>query len=212
MCALIGSYDIVRFKQLVALNSYRGCHSWSGVMFDQYGELRIEDKGFGEFDDRFLLNAQPGWYVFGHIQAPTTEARTFDSIHPAEGKDSLLWHNGILLGPTIVELQAMLNLPKVKWDTELLANLIDSQGFDGLKTLNGSFSCARYTKQAGLHFFRNDISPLFYNTDGDISSTQFEGSVSTQPGVVYDFNFKFKHLVETLTSFHNNEQPFFFIE
>lgn len=212
MCALVGSYDLVKFKELIALNSSRGSHSWSATIFTRYGDIRLQVKNMGEFNLSFLINAMPGDYVFGHIQAPTTEARGMEAVHPAISPTSMLWHNGILLPSTIAQLQVETGLTNEQWDTKLLAAKIDKDGWDGLLDLKGSFSCARYTPDNGLHFFRNDISPLYYDAEGNISSTEFEGSVETAPGRVYTMSFQYGHLLTTETTFKNKESPFFFFD
>lgn len=212
MCALVGSFDLLKFRELVELNSSRGSHSWSCTIFNKYGDIRVLNKGMGQFDFRTLLDAKAGDYVFGHVQAPTTEARDITSVHPAFAGDSYLWHNGILLASTIAQLQVETELLDEKWDTKLLAAKIEKDQWEGLLEVQGSFSCARFNNAEGLHFFRNEISPLFYDMSGNISSTKFENSVPTDPGRVYMMSFKYEHLLKTDQTFKNNENPFFFTE
>ena len=79
MCAIFGSFDKEKFFELAKLNSYRGSHSYSIAYYDRKN-VAIVDKGFGEFPEIDLDN---NYYYIGHVQAPTTDSKDKNSIHPA---------------------------------------------------------------------------------------------------------------------------------
>ena len=109
-----------------------------------------------------------GYYYIGHQQAPTTEAKDLQAIHPAVEDGALLWHNGIIKADDVVRLQRLYETDE-KWDTQLL--LRDYLDTCNLSQIDGTFACVLYSDYQ-LRIFRNEISPMFYNEQGDISSTK----------------------------------------
>ena len=79
---------------------------------------------------------------------------------------------------------------------------------NSLDVVDGTFSCARYDKQ-DLYLFRNEISPLFYDEDLNISSTKFENSKDTEAGVMYFMNLQRSEL-EPMKRFETKENPYYF--
>jgi len=140
-------------------------------------------------------------YYLGHVQAPTTDSV---ETHPSNINGDLLWHNGIIKDYQVQEWKQ--ELGNVDWDTELLHRHLVLGG--ELDNVDGTFSCARYTKD-NLFLFRNEISPLFYDDDMNISSTKFDGSFETEAGVMYQMNLV-NNSLEPLSRFETKENPYYF--
>jgi glutamine phosphoribosylpyrophosphate amidotransferase len=183
--------------------------------------MTIKKQGLGQinYDDIQMLD---GHYGIVHVQAPTTDAKSLDSVHPAISviestfvKDkytkhikptSCLWHNGIIKDDCVKELQQKQN-SSVVWDTALLLKEVDF-GFTNLNRIDGSFSCLYYCN-GRMYLFRNDISPMFYDEYLNISSTKFEGSVATPPNKVLSVDTYYRVLHEVF-EFETVENPYFF--
>lgn len=187
MCAIVVAYDTATAIELFKLNSYRGVHSHSVAIFDEYDGLIFLHQGEGELDPSLLNNFKRGTIVM-HSQAPTTQN---SGIHPAALVDIddnayLLWHNGIIKPYVIEELKQKYNL-ETDWDTQLILNefLMDAN-----YSIDGSYACVmyRYPKvdelTGNIQIFRNEIAPLFYSHRG-ISSTKFEGSIPVPANQVF---------------------------
>lgn len=219
MCAIIGSRNLEKLKELVSLNSYRGSHSYSLSTYNLYtGLLTISQKRLGTID---LSNYSiaPNDYAIVHVQAPTTDARTEDFIHPAVlninsqpsyNPDFALWHNGIIKAETVKN-----NIDKylTSWDTmQILRALVQANSYSILNEFDGTFSCLMYNRaDLCLKLFRNEISPMFIDDDLNISSTKFTGSVETQPNVVIKLNLA-KNKIILVDEFKTVENPYYFGE
>lgn len=222
MCAIIGSFDTKKLHELVSLNSYRGSHSYSFSVYDTYtGTLVLRKRNLGTID---LSKIEVPYRHYGvvHIQAPTTDSKDLESVHPARldlistwqvDKDNkheqykqYLWHNGILKEDTIKQLQDRNGL--VKWDTMLILLGLASDGWYSIGKLDGSFSCLYYVG-GSLYLFRNEISPMFIDDDMNISSTKFAGSRATDPNKVLMMNFSTK-TASPIFTFKTVENPYFF--
>lgn len=207
MCSIIGSKSKERLQQLAELNEYRGTHSHSVAVFDENNDLAYIYRGFGKLvlsDHNF--SDYPGHYFIAHQQAPTTEAKGVQAIHPAYEDESLLWHNGIIKADDIARLQRLYETDE-KWDTKLL--LRDYLDTGNLSQIDGTFACVLYSDYQ-LRIFRNEISPMFYNEQGDISSTKFEGSMSVPANKVLSFTPNEEVLLSQISEFTTKENPYFF--
>lgn len=207
MCSIIGSFDVERLRELAALNSYRGTHSHSLFVFSPEKDLMYAYRAFDEIDfDKHLYAIRPGDYIIAHQQAPTTESKGMESIHPAEFKGMYLWHNGIIKDHEVKRLQDKY-APFCTWDTRLmLVQYMTTKTFDDL---DGTFACALYDDRQ-LYLFRNEISPLFYNDDGDISSTKFDNSMSLPANKILTFNPGDDNMLTVMSHFKTKENPYYF--
>jgi len=213
MCAISGSLDTDKLKELTELNSYRGSHSHSFSIYDVNNRLLTVSKAFGEID-LDLIKVPEGCYGITHTQAPTTDNRNKDSIHPAAVQDDdrvhCLWHNGIIKNKHINVMQKELNSNDT-WDTKLLLMQVIREGVP--KDVDGTFSCVLFKSTDASHgdlfLFRNEISPLFIDDDMNISSTKFDGCAPTVPNYMYKMDLKNK-LVEECGEFRTVENPYFF--
>tara|TARA_R100001460_G_scaffold4800_4_gene13549 strand:- start:22938 stop:23564 length:627 start_codon:yes stop_codon:yes gene_type:complete len=207
MCAIFGSFEVNKLKELALLNSYRGERSFS---ISEYSpntkKLLTKQKCMGRFSlDNVELTA--GMYYVAHIQAPTTEASAIESIHPSDRNDGhdLLWHNGILKENFVEEMQSALS-SDLKWDTGLLHDwLIEDKS---LNDVDGTFACLRYV-DGDIKLFRNEISPLFVDSKLNISSTKFPGAEPLIPNKIWTLDFK-EYIMNEGPSFTTKENPYYF--
>jgi len=209
MCSIIGSFNREKIKQLAELNAYRGQHSHSVYVFDEDSyDVIYSHRGIGPLDlDQHEL---PAGYIVVHQQAPTTDNKDESSIHPAQIGKHLLWHNGIVKAEAIKCLQRKFN-STVSWDTKLI--LLSMIYTDNVQDIDGTFSCLYYDCQK-LVLFRNEISPMFYDHNGNISSTKFENSLPLPPNVIWKFNPR--HVIfddcNNINMFATVENPYFFMD
>ena len=180
MCSIFASMDADEFRELYKLNSYRGTHSYSVSQFNGKG-IDVIRQDFGEMPDVAVLEDQ---LIIGHSQAPTTEEKSLDNVHPSEYYGCYLWHNGIIKHHQIAEWQKDYGFDW-KWDTQWLNFILTSSDFDVLSEVDGSFACLWYD-QAFLYLFRNENCPMFMK-GSTISSTKFDGSESIDANIIYKF-------------------------
>jgi|SRR6056300_7480 len=207
MCSIIGSFDVKRLRELAALNAYRGTHSHSLFVFDKNYNMMYAYRGMDELDiDKHLFAIKDDDYIIAHQQAPTTDAKTMASVHPAEYNGKYLWHNGIIKDKDVKRLQEQYDNAE-NWDTKLiLMHYAQTGNFDGL---DGTFACVLYDNKK-LYLARNEISPLFYNDLGDISSTKFSGSVKVPANKLLTFNFNDVNMDNVVNEFITVENPYYF--
>ncbi len=168
MCSIVGSFDKNEIIELVALNRHRGEHSHSISLYDVEQLTIISTiRKMGPLDPEDIFIPQ-GCYCIVHQQAPTTDNKSLDNIHPAEKQGELLWHNGILKAKEVKRLQKKHNT-KESWDTMLLLQDLIQEGYP--KEIDGSFSCL-FCDGVDVFLFRNAIAPMFVNAKLDISSTK----------------------------------------
>jgi asparagine synthetase B (glutamine-hydrolysing) len=208
MCSIIGSHSIEKIKELAELNAYRGQHSHSVYVFGYYtNEVLYSHKGLGplNIDDHDL----PSGYIICHQQAPTTDNKDLNSVHPAQIGKSLLWHNGIIKAHEIKRLQQYLE-STCTWDTKLLLQYLVNEDTEALHCIDGTFSCVWYDSE--LLIFRNEISPLFIDDWANLSSTKFDKSVSVEPNKVWTFNYtadNISSMLELCSTFETVDNPYF---
>lgn len=207
MCAIVGSFDINRLYDMIQINAYRGSHSHSLYAFNQDMDIVYNTKGFGSLEMSKLPSLPENCYYISHQQAPTTNSKTFESIHPATYDQKLLWHNGIIKDSDVKRLQKELNTD-LTWDTKLL--LMYYNKTYNLDNINGSFACVLYDTE--LFVFRNQISPLFINNKNDISSTKIDDFTSIKSNIVFKFNPFSENALTYSKKFDTFENPYFFIE
>jgi len=220
MCAIVGSRSIDILKDLVALNSYRGSESYSYSWYNVYtNSLVIAERGFGALNvDEIILPSD--CYGIVHIQAPTNNEDNYSTIHPAimmkepypeYTPDYALWHNGIIKADVVDKFSEETG---TKWDTGQILSKITTSGqkwWDCLNFFDGTFSCLLYVRSKGLFMFRNQISPMFVDTNFNISSTKFEGSTHTKPDTVWKID-PLEVKMDEIGSFNTVENPYYFGE
>jgi hypothetical protein len=219
MCAIFGSTDKEKFIELAEQNQYRGKSSFSISMFvtsryenyDNHSLIqhKLTHKKSGLFNaeaiERYTEDNPTHWitYYLGHVQAPTTDS---DDIHPSEIVGDLLWHNGIIKDYQVTDWKRQYGM--LDWDTGLLHRHFVLGG--ELDNIDGTFSWARYEYGPGaLTLFRNEISPLYYDDNLNISSVEFENSHETESGVQYLMDIRRSEL-EPMKRFETKENPYYF--
>jgi glutamine phosphoribosylpyrophosphate amidotransferase len=201
MCGIFCSFDSKKAKELLTLNSYRGSHSYS---FTVVGDEPI--RGLGEFDVSLL---DKDGYKICHVQAPTTEARGYDSIHPAEFDGMRLWHNGIVKDFDVKRLQQKYGVD-TSWDTMLILYELSSANWEeNLSEINGSFACI-LQENGMVYAFRNEISPLFYDNEMNISSVIFNDSRPLPPNRMFVLDLGRRKIEDIGCSFKTKENPYYF--
>ncbi len=214
MCAIVGSFDTNKLRELAVLNSYRGQHSHSIAYYNVAEKTLTVTQNLGDLplDE---INIPEGHYGICHIQAPTTEAKDRSSIHPASLYDGqaihALWHNGIVKDSSVQKLKEELNSPQSTWDTELILRKVATTGSPD--KIDGTFSCLWFKPyeygRGDLILFRNEISPMFIDNDMNISSTKFENSTSTKANYMLKMDFT-DNTLHPVGVFETVENPYFF--
>jgi len=208
MCSIIGSFSKEKIAELVKLNLYRGQHSYSYSYYNPEENTIQVNRGLGELplDD---INIPEGHYCIAHMQAPTTENKDINSVHPAYYGDALLWHNGIIKAKWVNERKQQYENDRYNtWDTYLILRQYVDDG--RLNDIDGTFSCVFYSPMEGLLLFRNEISPLFIDKDHNISSTKFDFSSPLEPNITWIFN-PGEFIIED-SIFNTVENPYFFMD
>lgn len=207
MCSITGSFSKEILAALVQLNAYRGQHSHSVYVFERFSNrVLYSHRGLGELN--LEEHNLPEGYIVVHQQAPTTENKDESAIHPAQINENLLWHNGIVKADEIKRLQEELE-STISWDTKLI--LLKLMLYSSVKDIDGTFSCLWYDG-TNLFLFRNEISPMFIDADGNISSTKFPGSEPIDPNLLWIFTPSYPTLVEYIEEFNTVENPYFFAD
>jgi glutamine phosphoribosylpyrophosphate amidotransferase len=205
MCSIIGSFSKDKIVDLVKLNLYRGQHSYSYSYYNPEDNFIQVNRGLGEIP-LDAINIPEGCYCIAHMQAPTTENKDINSVHPAYSGSALLWHNGIIKTKWINERKQQYEGDRYNtWDTYLILKQYTDEGH--LNNIDGTFSCVYYSPMEGLQLFRNEISPLFIDKDHNISSTKFDYSSPLKPNIIWNFN-PGESIIEDGT-FNTVENPYF---
>lgn len=205
MCSIVSSLSKDKIKELIELNRYRGEHSCSITYYD-YVENRIVSirRSLGSLDINDIKIPE-NCYCICHQQAPTgKDNKDFASIHPAEYVGQLLWHNGILKPKTIYQLQNEFG-HETSWDSSLLLKKL--WYYDIPVDIDGSFSCIYWSNQK-FYVFRNEIAPLFIDSEMNISSTKFDGGASLEPNIMHILDLQQKKVLNTQQTFNTMENPY----
>ena len=207
MCSIIGSLDKETIVGLCELNAYRGQHSHSISYYDlenNYFSGIHRSLGPVNYNN---IDIPENSYCVVHMQAPTTEDKSSNNIHPAMSHGKILWHNGIIKEKEIQRLQEVYGEVDT-WDTYILLKHMMTVGTPA--NIDGSFSCL-YFDSYRMYLFRNEIAPMFIDDDFNISSTKFPKSNPTEPNSLLLFEPGLKSLVPIL-NFNTVEYPYYFGE
>ena len=203
MCSIIASFSKEKLLELYKLNAYRGELSYSLAAFentDNKIQLNIMMKDKGKLPEVLLTDMHhfDNAFYIAHSQAPTQES---DNIHPAVYGNCFLWHNGIIKQKT---------LTSGTWDTEWILEQITNYGWSSLSRIDGTFACIMYN-DGELFVFRNEISPLFYDTNLNFSSTKFIDSIALPADMVFKMNLKHRKITP-VAFFETMENPYYIPE
>ena len=213
MCSISASYYKSVLGDLVKQNLYRGSLTHSYTSFDirdDFSSMNTINRNNFPLDDIEKIRFVSGELNIVHTQAPTSKS---DRIQPAYAYDSsqhmpsYLWHNGIILNEEISRLNKILGTD-FDFDTDLLLYILDNN-INLLSDIAGSFSCIYY-REGALCVLRNEIAPLYYNKYGDMSSTEFKGSISLPPNKIFVVSMKdTKFTLTEVKSFKTKANPYY---
>lgn len=142
-------------------------------------------------------------FKIGHFQAPTGES---SRNHPARYMNSFLWHNGLVKSFDIQRMQELSDTDET-WDTSLILQNIVDCGWETLSDINGSFAC--FFLERRLTVFRNEISPMFFDSNMNFSSVKFKGSSALPPNKVFEIDLISRKLKENPHEFTTRENPYY---
>lgn len=216
MCSIIGSSNIIKLKELIQLNLYRGNSTFSITEIDiKTNKIKSVNKFLSNYvDDKLdIYKNMNNIYYIVHIQAPTNSCGlNEENIHPAYYKkyNNYLWHNGIILQKDINFLSnKYFTGEKYYWDTKILIDLLSEHKFKVLDDIEGSFACLFHNNE-NLYMFRTTSCPLFIDKELNISSTKFDNSESIEVGKVYKLDIKQKNFF-IIKDFTCKDNPYFFL-
>jgi len=205
MCAITASFDKNKLEELYKLNSYRGelSYSLSSFTYKDFTtntiSLNVLMQDSNKMPEGLIKNLSLGGkYFIAHSQAPTTSSK---NIHPAAFGDTMLWHNGII---------KQKNLTENTWDTQWLLEQIINYGWSVLSRIDGTFACIMYNS-GELFVFRNEIAPMFYDSNLNFSSTKIESFRELPPNKVFKVNLPYK-TIEPIAYFDTLENPYYIPE
>lgn len=215
MCSIIGAFNKEKLLELVKLNQYRGNFSYSISVFDNSEGIVSSYKQFGEFNLDLVPEKKPLQYYIAHVQAPTGGLiYEYSRIHPSyiEESKSFLWHNGILKTNTIKELRQKL-ITSRNWDTYLLHEDLDVEGFEGLNNIDGSFGCIYIISNPKPKFyvFTSDIITLYIDNNFNLSSVSIPNSERIIPNKVYELDIITKKK-NVCFEFNSKSSPYYFVD
>jgi glucosamine 6-phosphate synthetase-like amidotransferase/phosphosugar isomerase protein len=219
MCAIFGSKEQSMFEVLLEANKARGNFASSLVTLMKNPAGQIDDvtvrkeQGVYTFE-KLKLSAKKHVYYMGHVQAPTSSARTYnyDTSHPFEQEDWLIFHNGVLTNHEClnavyckwnenpVDTSVISCMLQEKWN-ELKDNKARASSTDEVKIietickrLQGTFAlCIVNTTSLNVYLTRQG-STLYYDSNGNFSSIKGKTMDEVPEGKILkltkDFTFK----------------------
>lgn len=219
MCGISGSADKERAFKFYQSNLPRGYYS-SGyydiqkTISSARNHLVKKEGCFEEAQCPYVEKLTS--YFLYHSRGPTVETKEFipDNNHPFMYGDWVVAHNGVIsnfkeLGIQYFPLQDFTDKTDSSIIPQLLSILPMSQA---LETLKGTFAVWMYnTKEHQLYLARSG-STLFFNPEGDFSSTEFKGALSVEEGRIYTVETKTATPFKIIMGNHfSHNSPYFFI-
>lgn len=216
MCAIFGSTNKENFVKLYELNKPRGISASSAIVITGSNWMQLI-KSDGAFDENRLYR---GSYYLGHCQAPTTLKQEFnyETSHPFAWKRFLVAHNGIITNAEELAKEYKLDYYNtVQVDSSVIPALIglfyhlnNSTPLHEIikrvaELLKGTFTCYILDDRSSRIFLIRCGSTLFYDKEGNFSSTKFEHAIPFEEGRVGE-------IVNGKITYHNTficNSPFF---
>jgi len=219
MCSIFGSADQSMFEVLYEANKARGNFASSLLTLMKTPAGNIDDvsilkqEGYINFEKQKLKPKNHAYYM-GHVQAPTSSVRkyNYDTSHPFEQEDWLVFHNGVLTNheslneqycswnENSVDTSVIVCMIQEKWN-ELKGGKSRASSTDEVKIieticerLNGTFAlCIVNTTSLNVYLVRQG-STLYINDKGSYSSIKGEGWEEVPEGKILkltrEFTFK----------------------
>lgn len=165
MCGIVVTNDPKKIMMMYEANADRGKHSYSVCALDKTNKSIWLERELGMLTADNLSNMinvtkdAVVWIL--HNQAPTTEARGIDNVHPYYNAkyNSYTWHNGILK-PGFVAKHGEV------WDTVVLSEYLNRENGSDLSEVDGSFAFVHLIDGKSLFIGRNEIAPMFVDYNG----------------------------------------------
>jgi|TARA_R110002167_G_scaffold55962_5_gene158992 glutamine phosphoribosylpyrophosphate amidotransferase len=212
------------FEVLYEANKARGTFASSVCSLRDTSQHLVKAEGAIDFD-KFMIDSEAD-YFFGHVQAPTSKKRIWDSdtSHPFDTFSWMVCHNGVLtnddnLRDLIKGTSALKDNPV---DTSVIGALLDQYHSDTAlrlkpvqviekvaSKLEGTFALSILLKETNELFITRVGSILHYDNRGNFSTMKGNGFKELKEGVIMRLN--------TRTSRWNKvgsypvESPFVFI-
>ena len=194
MCAIFGSTSKEKFVKLYELNKPRGVSASSYLTITDSNWIDCY-KSAGAFDENKL---KPSKFYLGHCQAPTTLNQDFNSelAHPFYWNRFYVAHNGIITNVEELCEKYFIKHKDIKVDSSVIPALIgyffhiknSDQLQDIIKRvaelLKGTFACYIVDDRSNRIFLIRSGSTLFYDKDGNFSSTKFDHAIPFEEGRV----------------------------
>ena len=221
MCAIFGSADVIKFRELYNLNSHRGVSAHGLVLLhrEKFDDRSYIIKGQGVYDrfDDLIQNKDTYKYFTGHTQAPTSSAQVFNepTSHPFFCGEWVVSHNGIITN--FKELTKLVSADKINvvdssiipalLDIETTSITIETRIVKVLSKIKGTHSTTIYNTFLDRLYIARCGSTLYIDDNGNYSSTEFEGSESIKDGTLLEYK---DNKFEFIDSFTSNS-PFFIL-
>ena len=191
MCGISGSFNEVQAYNMYLDNLNRGYYS-SGLFVINKDSYPITFKKEGKWDTiPTVFDSQHQLYWLYHSRGPTVETTKFipNNNHPFFFGDWVVSHNGII--SNFKELGEKY-FPGFDFtgctDSCIIPRILTiKQNIpQALEELKGTFAIWAYNIKDKKLYIARSASTLFYNSDGDFSSTFFKGSTPLPEGIVFE--------------------------
>jgi glucosamine 6-phosphate synthetase-like amidotransferase/phosphosugar isomerase protein len=221
MCAIFGSPDFSMFEVLYEANKQRGNFASSLITLMKNASGIVDDvsivkqEGYIDLVKQKIKPKDHAYYI-GHVQAPTSAVRkyNYDTSHPFEQEDWLVFHNGVLTNHESLNEQYC-NWNENPVDTSVIPCMLQEAWLDHklgkkkrssvdevgvietvLNRLEGTFALAIINTLTLNVYLARQGSTLFINEAGSYSSIQGKGWVELPEGKVVKLtkDYKFKEV------------------
>jgi len=221
MCAIFGSADVIKFRELYNLNSHRGVSAHGLVLLysKKYDDSSYIVKGEGIYSrfDSLIQNKRMYKYFTGHTQAPTSSAQVFNETtsHPFFCGEWVVSHNGVITN--FKELTKTVLADKISIvDSSIIPALLHTETSDitigakiikVLSKIKGTHSTTIYNTFLDRLYIARCGSTLYIDDKGNYSSTKFDGSESVKDGTLLEYKTNKFEFVDSFASY----SPFFIL-
>lgn len=206
MCGLIGFISKSKWyqpkkkevlTQLIYADTVRGMDSTGVYFVSEQGNVMYKRAlpGFDFIHTRTylsLLNKLDPLAVLGHNRAATHGAVNDDNSHPFKSGKITLTHNGVVYGyPT----------GKYDVDSKWLADILNVDGPEGLKEVQGSYALVWHDSATkNIHFIRNEARAFYYAVCPDVETMFYASEKHMLEWVLTREQVKFTSIEEVVPS------------
>ena len=233
MCSIYGSRDLSMFEVLFEANKDRGNFASSIVTLMTTPAGIVDDVSIRKEQnhiniEKLKLKPNEHAYFMGHVQAPTSSVRkyNYDTSHPFEQEDWLVFHNGVLTNykelneqycdynVNKVDTSTIVCMLQTEWD-QLKSGKKSRSSIDEVKIieticgrLEGTFALAIVNTLTLNVYLVRQGSTLYINDKGSYSSIQGKDWVELPEGKIVKLTkeYKFKEVGK-----FESKSPFFIL-